>query len=326
MAMALLRLNCFPSNTYLSTEQQQQQRLHLSPVLSLHKPQNNNNNLSLSWSFSRSHTFPIKPKRLGHFIFHVSAATTQNPLVDSSSSTETANTEENEELSKDRLIAQNVPWTSTAEDIRALFEMHGTVLDVELSMHNKTRNRGLAFVTMGSPEEALAALNNLESYEFEGRTLKVNYAKPKKKNPAAPPVRPKPITFNLFVANLSFEARANDLKEFFISEGCNIYSAEVVFHNNPRRSSGYGFVSFKTKKEADTALSAFEGKMFMGRPLRIAPSKQFVKVQPEEGLHSDDGLADLNSDAEESRDCQRKLKMNFCFAGQRNFVISLLIL
>lgn len=31
-------------------------------------------------------------------------------------------------------------------------------------MYNKTKNRGLAFVTMSSPEEALAALNNLESY------------------------------------------------------------------------------------------------------------------------------------------------------------------
>ncbi|KAL5777280.1 hypothetical protein ACOSP7_010206 [Xanthoceras sorbifolium] len=298
MAMALLRLNCFATNTYLSTEQQQQ--LHVSPLLSLHKPQNqHNNNVSLSWSFSRAQTFPIKPKRVGHFIFHVSA-TTKNPVVDSlNSSTETVVTEQNEEFSKDRLIAQNVPWASTAEDIRALFEKHGTVLDVELSMHNKTRNRGLAFVTMGSPEEALAALKNLESCEFEGRTLRINYAKSKKKKNPAPPVQPKPITFNLFVANLSYEARAKDLKEFFISEGCNIVSTEVVFHNNPRRSSGYGFVSFKTKKEAETALSAFEGKMFMGRPLRVAPSKQFVKVQPEEGLHSDDGLADLNSDAEQ---------------------------
>lgn len=34
----------------------------------------------------------------------------------------------------------------------------------KLSMYNKTRNRGLAFVSMSSPEEALAALNNLESY------------------------------------------------------------------------------------------------------------------------------------------------------------------
>jgi polyadenylate-binding protein len=31
-------------------------------------------------------------------------------------------------------------------------------------MYSKIRNRGLAFVTMGSPEEAVAALNNLESY------------------------------------------------------------------------------------------------------------------------------------------------------------------
>lgn len=31
-------------------------------------------------------------------------------------------------------------------------------------MYNKTRNRGLAFVEMASEEEALAALNSLESY------------------------------------------------------------------------------------------------------------------------------------------------------------------
>lgn len=35
---------------------------------------------------------------------------------------------------------------------------------LKLSMYNKTRNRGLAFVTMGSPEEALEAFNNLEAY------------------------------------------------------------------------------------------------------------------------------------------------------------------
>lgn len=33
----------------------------------------------------------------------------------------------------------------------------------KLAMYNKTRNRGLAFVTMASPEEARVALNSLES-------------------------------------------------------------------------------------------------------------------------------------------------------------------
>ena len=40
----------------------------------------------------------------------------------------------------------------------------GVFFFVKLSMYSKTRNRGLTFITMGSPEEAVAALTNLESY------------------------------------------------------------------------------------------------------------------------------------------------------------------
>ncbi|OWM80981.1 28 kDa ribonucleoprotein, chloroplastic [Punica granatum] len=208
------------------------------------------------------------------------------------------NSEEAEEVSKTRLIAQNVPWSCTAEDIRSLFEKHGTVVDVELSMYNKTRNRGLAFVEMASPEEALRALNNLESSEYEGRTLRLNYANPRKKKPS-PPAQPRPIpTFNLFVANLSYEARAKDLREFFDSGSGTVASAEVIFHDNPRRSSGYGFVSFKYKKAAESAISAFQGKEFMGRPIRIARSKQFVKLQSKESLQSSETSAEVESIAE----------------------------
>ncbi|OMO96466.1 hypothetical protein CCACVL1_04944 [Corchorus capsularis] len=276
---------------------------HQSSLFSLqHKPQNQSNfhsfkNVSSTcflppFSVPTNGTFPLKAKRYSNsFILHVSAAT-QDPAVKEQ--------EEQEEFSKTRLLAQNVPWTCTAEDIRSLFEKHGTVVDVELSMHNKTRNRGLAFVSMASPEDALAALNNLESYEFEGRTLRLNYAKPKKKK-SPPPEKPKPVPgFNLFVANLPFEARAKHLKEFFTSEGANIVSAEVIFHENPRKSSGYGFVSFKTKKEADAAISAFQGKMFMGRPLRVARSRQFVKVKSEDSSPPDDKSTEPNSDLEQS--------------------------
>ncbi|KAL9450014.1 hypothetical protein AB3S75_011867 [Citrus x aurantiifolia] len=302
VAMSLLRLYCcFPSTSYLYTEPQQQQS-HGAPFVSLlqkQQKQHYNYFFPLSSSPFHAYTFPITPKKVSPFVFHFSA-TTQDPFVGSSSAA-AANTEQREEeYSKTRLVAQNVPWTSTHEDIRALFEQHGTVLDVELSMHSKNRNRGLAFVTMGSPDEATAALNNLESYEFEGRTLKVNYAKIKKKNPA-PPVQPKPFpTFNLFIANLSFEARAKDLREFFISEGWDVVAAEVIFHDNPRRSAGYGFVSFKSKKVAEAAISAFQGKLFMGRPLRVAPSRQFARLQTKEGLHSDETSDDLNINAEEA--------------------------
>lgn len=92
--------------------------------------------------------------------------------------------------------------------------------------------------------------------------MKVAYAKAKKKKTYAPREKPTPVpTFNLFVANLAFEARAKHLKEFFDADTGNVVSTEVIFHENPRRSSGYGFVSFKTKKMADAALLEFQGKV-----------------------------------------------------------------
>ncbi|KAL3830399.1 hypothetical protein ACJIZ3_019201 [Penstemon smallii] len=195
--------------------------------------------------------------------------------------------EEEEEFSDTRVIVQNVPWTWTEVDVRPLFEKYGTVVDIELAMYNKSRNRGLVFVTMSSHEEALAALNNLESSEYEGRVLKLNWAKPKKKKPLPTPPRPKPLpVHNLFVANLPFEARANDLKDFFNAENANVVSAEVIFLDNPRRSAGYGFVSFNTKADAEAALAAFEGKEFMGRQIRVERSKRFLRQETKATIES----------------------------------------
>ncbi|KAJ7006887.1 hypothetical protein NC653_006061 [Populus alba x Populus x berolinensis] len=108
---------------------------------------------------------------------------------------------------------------------------------------------------MGSPEEADAALNNLESYCFEDELCT------KKKKPSPPPPLMPGPTFNLFVANLPFEAKSKDLKEFFIAEGADVVSAEVIFQDNPWRSTGYGLVAFKTRKEAEEALSTFSAKI-----------------------------------------------------------------
>ncbi|KAK4365176.1 hypothetical protein RND71_016534 [Anisodus tanguticus] len=138
----------------------------------------------------------------------------------------------------------------------ALFlKKYGTVLDIEVAMYNKTRSRGLVFVTMGSHEEAK---------ELEGRPLRLAWAKPKTKKPSSPPPsKPLPV-HNLFIANLHFEAMSRDLMDFYKDNGVNVVSAEVIFNDNPRRSAGYGFVSLNTKEEADAALFSFDGKVIFG--------------------------------------------------------------
>ncbi|XP_068641137.1 RNA-binding protein CP33, chloroplastic [Aristolochia californica] len=176
-----------------------------------------------------------------------------------------------------RLIAQNIPWTCTSDDIQSLFEQYGTVVDVELSMYNKIRNRGLAFVTMGSEEEALQALTKLESYELDGRVIKVEYSRSLKKK-STPPSKAPIIKYNVFVGNLAWRVRSSDLKELFGGPIDTLLSAEIVYQTKPRRPAGYGFVSFSSKEAAEAAISAFNGKSFMGRPLIVGFSKLRVSA------------------------------------------------
>ncbi|KAE8653914.1 RNA recognition motif-containing protein [Hibiscus syriacus] len=172
--------------------------------------------------------FASKPHR-----FPVSSSISLPPLP----KTQLWNLEVKQEVSKTRLIAQIAPWSCTIEDIRSLFQRYGTVVDVEVYLLGLTRNRGLAFVSMASPQEALAALKSRSTGETQAGA-----------------------GFNLFVANIPYESRAKHLKELFSSQGANDASAEVIFHDNQIKSFGYGFVSFKFKKEAEAALSAFQGK------------------------------------------------------------------
>ncbi|CAO2202268.1 unnamed protein product [Urochloa humidicola] len=191
---------------------------------------------------------------------------------------------------KTRLVAQNIPWDCTADDMRALFEKHGSVVGVELSMYNASKNRGLAFVTMGSEEEAVAALNNLSTTTLNDRKIKVDFARPRKKQPkqVKQPVVVSDTTekYIVFVGNLTWRVRNRHLRELFASTP-GVLSAEVIFHTTtPRRSAGYAFVSFSSKEAAEAAISTLNGQKLMGRPINVMfkgenPKKNESTVQME---------------------------------------------
>jgi RNA recognition motif-containing protein len=76
-----------------------------------------------------------------------------------------------------RLYIGNLPFSATAEEVRAAFEPHGVVTDVRLVMDRATgRSRGFAFVTMGSDEEAGRAMKKMDGAMLAGRPLRVNEA------------------------------------------------------------------------------------------------------------------------------------------------------
>ena len=77
----------------------------------------------------------------------------------------------------------NLPWSATEEQVQSLFADYGPVVSVKLVSDRETgRARGFGFVEMeeGDARNAIAGLNGVE---FEGRTLRVNEAKPRAPRP-----------------------------------------------------------------------------------------------------------------------------------------------
>ena len=77
----------------------------------------------------------------------------------------------------------NLPWSATEAQIQTLFAEYGNVISVNLVSDRDTgRARGFGFVEMGDADAA-TAIEALDNYSFDGRTLRVNEAKPKEPRP-----------------------------------------------------------------------------------------------------------------------------------------------
>ncbi|KAK7407152.1 hypothetical protein VNO78_08829 [Psophocarpus tetragonolobus] len=200
-----------------------------------------------------------------------------------------------------KLYVVNISWSLSATDLKDLFAQCGSVTDVEIIKSKDGRNKGYAFVTMASREEAQAAIDKFDSYELSGRIIRVELAKRFKK-PSPPPPPPGPRTGEtrhvIYASNLAWKARSTHLRQFFTENFKTPVSARVVFDSPSGRSAGYGFVSFHTKEDAEAAISTVDGKELMGRPLRLKFSE---KKDKEAGSDKDEDQV-KDSESEEVED------------------------
>jgi len=72
------------------------------------------------------------------------------------------------------LYVGNLKYSVTNEQLQELFSGYGEVKRV-----NIIEGKGFGFVEMSSPGEAESAMEALNGADFEGRTLKVNEARPR---------------------------------------------------------------------------------------------------------------------------------------------------
>ncbi len=85
-------------------------------------------------------------------------------------------------MNSNKLYVGGLPYATTENELEDLFSEHGTVESVRVITDRMTgRSKGFGFVEMSSQAEAEAAIEKLNNFELEGRTLVVNEAKPREK-------------------------------------------------------------------------------------------------------------------------------------------------
>jgi RNA recognition motif-containing protein len=78
------------------------------------------------------------------------------------------------------IYVANIPFKASEDELKQLFEQHGEVTSVKIILDKETnRSRGFGFVEMADSDSAKQAINELNGYNFLGKDLVVNEARPK---------------------------------------------------------------------------------------------------------------------------------------------------
>ncbi|TXG58498.1 hypothetical protein EZV62_016327 [Acer yangbiense] len=217
-----------------------------------------------------------------------------------------------------KLFVGNLPFNVDSAQLAGLFETAGNVEMVEVIYDKVTgRSRGFGFVTMSSAEEVEAAAQQFNGYELDGRPLRVNAGPPPPRREESFSRGPRGgregygggnresygggsresygggnresygggnrSSFGsgnrVYVGNLSWGVDDQALETLFSEQG-KVVEAKVVYDRESGRSRGFGFVTYNSSDEVDSAIESLNGADLDGRSIRVSvaeakPRRQF---------------------------------------------------
>ncbi|KAL3642731.1 hypothetical protein CASFOL_013546 [Castilleja foliolosa] len=185
-----------------------------------------------------------------------------------------------------RLYVGNLPFTLTSAQLSEIFAEAGRVVSVEIVCNRNTdRSRGFAFVTMGTVDEAKEAIRLFDGSEIGGRTAKVNFPevpRGSEREVMSPKIRSSyqgfvDSPYKIYAGNISWNLTSQALRDAF-AEQPGYLSSKVIYDRESGRSRGFGFITFSSAEEVDSALNALNGLELEGRPIRLNLAEQKAAV------------------------------------------------
>ncbi|KAI0761322.1 hypothetical protein BD413DRAFT_591702 [Trametes elegans] len=195
---------------------------------------------------------------------------------------------------ENRVYVGNLSYDVRYRDLMEFMRGAGEVLFAEVLVTPTGVSKGCGIVEYGNPEDAQRAIRELSEQLLLGRPVfiredrehesrfgatpvpgKIGMAMAGQGLHAAPP--PRPASHNVFggqnpgnqlyVGNLPYQAGWQDLKDLFRSAG-NIIRADINIGLDGR-PKGSGTVIFETAKDAQQAISMYNGFDWYGRTLEV---------------------------------------------------------
>ncbi|KAI0331769.1 RNA-binding domain-containing protein [Cubamyces sp. BRFM 1775] len=195
---------------------------------------------------------------------------------------------------ENRVYVGNLSYDVRYRDLMEFMRGAGEVLFAEVLVTPTGVSKGCGIVEYGNQEDAQRAIRELSEQLLLGRPVfiredrehesrfgatpvpgKIGMAMAGQGLNAAPPPRPASHNYfggsnpgnQLYVGNLPYQAGWQDLKDLFRSAG-NIIRADINFGLDGR-PKGSGTVIFETAKDAQQAISMYNGFDWYGRTLEV---------------------------------------------------------
>ncbi|CAL0311160.1 unnamed protein product [Lupinus luteus] len=159
-----------------------------------------------------------------------------------------------------------VPRTSTEADVRLVFEVHGTIIEVVLLKDKSTGARQgsclVKYATLDEADRAIKALNNQYTFPGEATPVVVRYADRERerlgvqRNLEMKGRLKEVMVHKVYVGHINKEASKKDFEDIFSPYG----HVEEVFIPYLR---GYAFVKYSSREMASAAIEGLNGKFTM---------------------------------------------------------------
>ena len=84
---------------------------------------------------------------------------------------------------KKKLYVGNLPYTTTADELKGAFAEFGDIVDAVIISDKRTgRSKGFGFIEFAEEDAAVKAVEAMNGKDFGGRNIVVNIARPPKED------------------------------------------------------------------------------------------------------------------------------------------------